>query len=79
LRPGVRFSAGAKDFSLLHSVKIDSGAHPLSYAMGTRDFFPRGVNRPERDADDPLLSNAEVKNDGAILPLRTCLHGIVLN
>jgi hypothetical protein len=31
-----------QDFSLLHSVQTDSGAHPVSYPMGTGGFFPRG-------------------------------------
>jgi hypothetical protein len=37
----VRFPA-VQDFSLLHSVHTDSGAHPVSYAMGTGSSFPRG-------------------------------------
>jgi hypothetical protein len=32
---GVRFPAGASDFSLLHSVQTGPGAHPASYPMGT--------------------------------------------
>jgi hypothetical protein len=30
---GVRFPAGARDFSLLHSVQNGSGAHPASYPV----------------------------------------------
>jgi hypothetical protein len=37
---GVRFSVGARDFSLLHSVETASGAHPASYLMGTGGLFP---------------------------------------
>jgi hypothetical protein len=36
----VRFPAGAGNFSLHHRVQNDSGAHPASYAMGTRNSFP---------------------------------------
>jgi hypothetical protein len=61
---GVRFPAGARDFSILHS----SGAHPASYAMGTGDDFP-WVKRPGREADHSPPSSAEVKNGGAIPPL----------
>jgi hypothetical protein len=35
----VRFSAGAGNFSLHHRVQNGSGAHPVSYPMGTRGFF----------------------------------------
>jgi hypothetical protein len=34
--------AGARDFSLLHSVQTGSEAHPTSYRMGTRGSFPGG-------------------------------------
>jgi hypothetical protein len=33
---GVRFPAGTRYFSLLHGVQTGSGAHPVSYPMGTR-------------------------------------------
>jgi hypothetical protein len=36
---GVRFPAGARDYSFLHSDQTGSGAHPTSYPMGTRDSF----------------------------------------
>jgi hypothetical protein len=38
----VRFPARAGNFSLHHRVQNDSGAHPASYAMGTRGSFPGG-------------------------------------
>jgi hypothetical protein len=38
----VRFPA-VKDFSLLHSVQTDSGAHPASYSMGTGGSFLGGI------------------------------------
>jgi hypothetical protein len=38
----VRFPAGAGHFSLHHRVQNGSGAHPASYAVGTRDSFPGG-------------------------------------
>jgi hypothetical protein len=38
----VRFPVGAGHFSLHHSVQNGSGAHPASYPMGTRGFFPGG-------------------------------------
>jgi hypothetical protein len=34
----VQFPA-VQDFSLLHSVQTDSGAHPISYPVGTVGFF----------------------------------------
>jgi hypothetical protein len=39
---GVRFPAGAGNFSLHHRVQNGSGAHPASYAMGTRGYFLGG-------------------------------------
>jgi hypothetical protein len=38
----VRFPEGGGNFSLHHRVKNGSGAHPASYPMGTRGFFPWG-------------------------------------
>jgi hypothetical protein len=37
---GVRVPAGAQNLSLHHRVHNGSGAHPASYPMGTRGFFP---------------------------------------
>jgi hypothetical protein len=37
---GVRFPAGAGNFSLHHRVQTGSGAHPASYPMDARDSFP---------------------------------------
>jgi hypothetical protein len=39
---GVRFPAGAKDFSSSLCIQTDSGAHPASCAMGTGGPFPGG-------------------------------------
>jgi hypothetical protein len=37
---GVRVPAGAVNFSLHHRVHTGSGAHPVSYPMGTKGSFP---------------------------------------
>jgi hypothetical protein len=58
---GVIFLAGTIDFSLLHRVQADPGAHPASYTMGTGGFSLR-VNHPGREAND-------AKNREAISPL----------
>jgi hypothetical protein len=39
---GVRFPAGAGNFSLHHRVQNGSGAHPASYPVGTRCSFAGG-------------------------------------
>jgi hypothetical protein len=40
----VRLPEGAGNFSLHHRVQNGSGAHPASYLMGTRGYFPvRGM------------------------------------
>jgi hypothetical protein len=48
---GVRFPAGAKDFSSSLCVQTGSGAHPASCTMSTGDPFPGGKAWPGRDAD----------------------------
>jgi hypothetical protein len=40
--PGVRFTAGAGNFFLHHRVHNSSGAHSVSYPMGTRGSFLGG-------------------------------------
>jgi hypothetical protein len=56
----VRFPTEARNFSLIHSVDTDSGAHPASYPMSTGGFFLGGRSPP---------STVEVKNGRAINPL----------
>jgi hypothetical protein len=51
---GVRFPAGAGDFSLLHRVQTGSGAQPASSLMGTGVSLPGGkAVRPEADHSLP--------------------------
>jgi len=51
------------NFSLYHRVQNCSGAHPVSYSMGTGGSFP-GVKRPGREADQSPPTSAEVKSAG---------------
>jgi hypothetical protein len=69
---GVRIASGVRDFSLLHSVSTDFGAHQASYSMDICGS-PEGIKRPKGEADHSTLSSVELKNGGAILPL---LHTI---
>jgi hypothetical protein len=55
-----RFMAGAGNFSLHHRVQNGSEAHPASYPMGTRGFFPGG-KAAGREADHSPPSSTEVK------------------
>jgi hypothetical protein len=65
----VRFQAGARDLSLLHSVQTGSGAHPASIQWVPGALYP-GAKRPGREETDySPSSSAEVKNGGAIPPL----------
>jgi hypothetical protein len=58
----VRFPTEAEDFSSSLCVQTGSGAHPVSYPMGTGGaFFPGGKARPGRYADHSSPSSAEVK------------------
>jgi hypothetical protein len=56
---------GVREFSL-HSVQAGSGAHPVSYPMGTGGLSP-AVKRPGSETDDLTSFSAEV-NCGAIYP-----------
>jgi hypothetical protein len=60
---GVRSPAGAKDFSCNLCVQTGSGAHPVSYKMGTGGQFPGSKARPGCDADHSPPSSAEVENE----------------
>jgi hypothetical protein len=51
---GVRFPAGAKDFSSNLCVQTGSGAHPASYTMGTGGLSP-GVKRGRGVTTHPHL------------------------
>jgi hypothetical protein len=57
----VRFpGGGAWNFPLHHRIQNGSGAHPASYPMGTRGYFPGG-KAAGREADHSTPSSAEVK------------------
>jgi hypothetical protein len=59
--------SGNARFSLLHSLKTDSGAHPVC-GMGTGGSFP-GVKRQEHEAEHSSPSSVEVKTGGAVPPI----------
>jgi hypothetical protein len=61
----IRFPAGARDFSLLHSIQTASEAHPNFYSMGTGGLFP-GSRRLWHETDHTFPSSVEVKNGGSI-------------
>jgi hypothetical protein len=74
----VRVPAGAVNFPLHHHVQASSGAHPVSYIMGTRGSFP-GVRRSGREADQSSTSSVEFENAWSCTctpPIR--LTGVVL-
>jgi hypothetical protein len=73
----VRFPAGAGNFSLHHRVQNDSGPHPASYPMGTRDSFPGG-EAAGREADHSSSSSTEVECVELHLHSPVRLHGGVL-
>jgi hypothetical protein len=55
----VLFPAGAGNFSLHHRVQISSGAHPVSYLMGT-GALSLGVKRPGREVDHSPSPSAKI-------------------
>jgi hypothetical protein len=42
---GIRFPAGARNFSFLHSVHTGSGTHPVYYPMDTGGSFWGPISR----------------------------------
>jgi hypothetical protein len=70
----VRFSMGARNFSLHHRVQNGSRAHPASSLMGTTGSFP-GC-----EANHSPASSEEVKNACSYASTTLIrLHGVVLN
>jgi hypothetical protein len=53
-------------FSLRRRVQTGSGAHPASYAMGTRDLIT-WVKRPGREADDSPTFTSRIKMYGNLI------------
>jgi hypothetical protein len=77
---GVRFPAGAGNYSLNHRVQDGSGAHPASYPMSTRSSFPGGeaIGGVKLTIHLHLMSRS--KNEWSYTstpPIR--LHGVVLS
>jgi hypothetical protein len=62
-----RFPA-LQNFTLLHSVQTESGAHPASYPIAI-DVLSSGVKRPGREADHSPPLTTKGKNGGDITPL----------
>jgi hypothetical protein len=58
---GVWAPAGARNFSLYHCLQTGSEAHPASYLMGTRGYFPGG-KAAGMWTGHSHTSSAEVKN-----------------
>jgi hypothetical protein len=56
----VQFPVGAGYFCLHHRTQNGSGAHPVSYPMGTKGLS-LGIKQPGHEADHSPPSSAEVK------------------
>jgi hypothetical protein len=56
---GVRFLAGVRNCSVLHSVQTGPGAHPASYSTRT-GVFPGRVKRKGLEDDHSLPYSVEV-------------------
>jgi hypothetical protein len=63
----VWFPEVARYFSLLHSIQTSSGAHLVSYPLGTWGSFPGGEATASEAYDSPPCSN-RVKSGGAMFP-----------
>jgi hypothetical protein len=66
---GVRFIAGAGNFSPRHHVKTGSGAHPAFYPMGTGGYFPEGKVGGELSGPFTAIRCWGQRMRGAIPPL----------
>jgi hypothetical protein len=75
---GVRFPAGASDFTHLHIVQTGTGAHPASYIMSTRGSFPGG-KRPDVKLTTHLHLVPRSKTVELYLHSLIRLHGVMLN
>jgi hypothetical protein len=65
-----------KRFSLFQNVYTGSEAHPVSYSLGNRGYFPR-VKRPERDVNHLPPASAAVTNEWSyIFTSPVCLNGV---
>lgn len=66
---GVRFLAGAGDFTILHSVQAGSEVHQASDPLSIKVLSP-GIKRPGLEAGGHSPpSSAEVNNEGVRPPL----------
>jgi hypothetical protein len=77
---GVRFPAGAGNFSLRHHVQTGFEAHPARTIQWVQEAFSLGVKRSGREADRSFPSCAEVKECVELyLHSPTRLHGVGLS
>jgi hypothetical protein len=75
---GFRVPVGS-EFSLLHIVHTDSGAHQDSYPMGAGGSFP-GVKWQGHEADHSLPASSEVKKMWIYISTPSIgLHGVLFN
>jgi hypothetical protein len=73
---GIRFPAGIRNVSLLHSDQTASAAQPAQFAPGA--FFQE-VKRPRREADHSPPPSAEPRYAGLYLHSPISLRGLGLN
>jgi len=62
----------ARDFTLIHSVRIGPGAH-TAYPLSTRSFLPE-FNQSGRKITHSPPSSAQVKNTWRYTSTPRCLH-----
>ena len=61
--------------SLLENAQTGSGAHPVSYLMGTVGLLP-GIRQPGREVNHSTPASAEFKNGTSNTSLLIRLHGM---
>jgi len=71
--------AEASNFSLHHSAQTGSGAHPASYPMETRGYFPGGKAAGAWSWPLTSIYNRGQRMSGANLHSPIRLHGVVLS
>jgi hypothetical protein len=74
----VRFPA-VLDFSFLHSLQIDPGAHPASYPMGVGGFFHRRLSGMAVKLTTQLDLVPRSRKEELYSHSAVCLHGIMLS
>jgi hypothetical protein len=69
---GTRILTGASDLSLLRNAQARSGAHPVSYSVGTGAVYGGGVKQLRGEVNHSPSCSAEVMNEWGYTSTHLC-------